>query len=294
MKAIRRAGALDVGKLLFVGALWGASFILIAIALRSFGPVTIAAGRILLAALVLLVISFAAGYRFPTAFADWRKMVVIGVLNSALPFFLISWGMQFISSAESALLMASGTFCALLFSHFASSDEQINLSRAVGVSIGFSGVLILVVEELLHTGMGGLIGQFAVIGAGASYAASSVLSRRIGHLSSLPASACILITASVYMVPVALLTERPIDAEVQTNSIIAMIVLGVVSTALAYVIRFSIIKTNGAVFMAQVGYLVPLFGVIWSWTFLSEEVSINMLVALAIILLGIAITRRGT
>ncbi|MGI9315788.1 MAG: DMT family transporter [bacterium] len=294
MTAIRRAGALDVGKLLFVGALWGASFIFIALALTSYGPISVASGRILLAAVVLLLICLWMGYRFPTTLSDWRKMLLIGVLNSALPFFLISWGMQYISSAEAALLMASGTFCALILSHFVSPDERINLQRGIGVCIGFGGVLVLVLSELVQTGMGSLAGQLAVIAAGASYAASSVMSRRISHLSSLPAAACILATASVYMVPAALWWEQPLKGDAQSSAVLAMLVLGVMSTALAYVIRLTIIKTNGAVFMAQVGYLVPLFGVVWSWLFLSEAVSMNTLAALGIILLGIAVTRKGT
>jgi len=98
--AIRRATRLDVAKLIFVGAIWGASFIFIALALESFGPITVAAARISLAAVVLLTISIAAGYRHKYSLADWRKMILIGSLNSGLPFFLISWGMQFISSAE--------------------------------------------------------------------------------------------------------------------------------------------------------------------------------------------------
>lgn len=294
MRGIRRAGTLDVVKLLFVGALWGASFILIAIALRSYGPVSVAAGRILLATIVLASISVAMGYRFPATLKDWKKMSLIGVLNSALPFFLISWGMQFISSAESALLMASGTFGALILSHFVSPDERINLARGIGVSIGFGGVLVLVISELIQTGMGSLAGQSAVIAAGLSYASSSVLSRRISHLSSLPAAACILATASAYMVPLALWWEQPLTFVAQGTSVAAMVVLGVMSTALAYVIRLNIIKTNGAVFMAQVGYLVPLFGVIWSWIFLTESISLNTLAALVTILIGIAVTRIGT
>ncbi len=294
MREIRRARTLDVVKLLFVGALWGASFILIAIALRSYGPISVAAGRILLATIVLTSIGVVMGYRFPSSLKDWKKMWLIGILNSALPFFLISWGMQYISSAESALLMASGTFCALILSHFVSPDERINMARGIGVSIGFCGVLVLVISELVQTGMGRLAGQGAVIAAGLSYASSSVLSRRISHIPSLPASACILATASVYMVPIALWWEQPLSSEVQRSSLIAMVVLGVMSTALAYVIRFNIIKTNGAVFMAQVGYLVPLFGVIWSWIFFTESISLNTLAALFTILLGIAVTRKGT
>ena len=253
-----------------------------------------AAWRISLAALVLFVVCHATGNRLSRSVADWREMLLIGSLNSALPFFLISWGIQYISSAEAALLMATGTFFSLILSHFVSPDERINASRFIGISVGFCGVFLLVVHELLETGMGGLKGQLAVIGAGVSYATSSVLSRRISHLPALPAAASILGCTSVYMLPLAFLLEDPLPAVADAISIGAILMLGIIATAVAYVIRLQIIVNNGAVFMAQVGYLVPLFGVIWSWLFLAETVSPQMTAALAAILCGIAITRRGT
>ncbi len=291
---IRRATHRDVAKLLFVGAIWGASFIFIALALQGFGPITIAAGRISLAAVVLLFICVMRGYQLWRPATDWRKMILIGSLNSALPFFLISWGMQFISSAEAALLMASGTFFALVLSHFLSADERFNVNRVVGISIGFCGVILLVLHDLLVSETGSVKGQLAVIGAGASYASSSVLSRRISHIPPLPASASILVTTCVYMLPLAFWFEQPLVTEANIGAILSLVTLGVVGTAIAYVIRLQIIADNGAVFMAQVGYLVPLFGVIWSWLFLSEPVGAATIAALAAILCGIAITRRGT
>jgi len=292
--AIRRATRLDVAKLIFVGAIWGASFIFIALALESFGPITVAAARISLAAVVLLTISISAGYRHKYSLADWRKMILIGSLNSGLPFFLISWGMQFISSAEAAVLMASGTFFALILSHFASSDERFNASRVIGVAVGFCGVILLVIHDLLISESGSLRGQIAMILAALSYASSSVLSRRISHIPALPASASILACTSVYMLTLAFLFEDPINADPRMVPILALVALGVLGTAIAYVIRLQIIANNGAVFMSQIGYLVPLFGVIWSWLFLSEIVGIVTVAALVAIMCGIAITRRGT
>ena len=291
---IRRATHLDVAKLVFVGAIWGASFIFIALALKSFGPITVAAGRISLAAVVLLVISFAAGYRLKYSLADWRKMILIGSLNSGLPFFLISWGMQFISSAEAAILMASGTFFALILSHFASSDERFNTNRVIGVSVGFCGVILLVIHDLIFSESGSLKGQIAMILAGLSYASSSVLSRRISHIPALPASASILSCTSIYMLSLAFFFEGPIHSDPEPMAVLALVALGVLGTAIAYVIRLQIIANNGAVFMSQIGYLVPLFAVIWSWLFLSEAIGVATVAALVAILLGIAITRRGT
>ena len=294
MQPIRRAGALDVGKLFFVGALWGLSFILMAVALKSFGPVSIAAWRIVLATVVLLAVCFATGRSLPADPSDWRKMLFIGMLNSALPFFLISWGLQFVSSAESALLLATGTFCSLIPSHFVSPDERINPARALGVFVGFCGVAVLVLGDLLAEGLGGIRGQLAVMGAGVSYAVSSVMSRRISHLPSLPAATGILATASCYMLPLAFWLEQPLNLSAETDALLAIVTLGVLATGLAYVIRLNIIRHNGAVFMSQVGYLVPLFGVLWAWLLLSERISFETWLALGAILVGIVITRRGT
>ena len=294
MTTIRRATGLDVGSLLFVGALWGASFIFISIALPSFGPISIAAGRILLAAIVLVIVCVL--FRFPISRnpQDWQKFLLVGIFNSAIPFFLISWGMQFISSAEAALLLATSSFSAMLLSHFFSTDERINLARGMGVAVGLSGVLVLVVTDLLEGGLGGLKGQFAVIVAGMSYALSSVMTRRISHLPTLSATAGITLSACIYMLPLAFLIESPNVFAASSPAIWSLTMLGVFSTALAFVIRYRIIRNNGAVFMAQVGYLVPVFGVFWGWLFLSEPLVMQTLISLGVILIGIAITRVGS
>lgn len=291
---LRKATLFDVSKLLFIGALWGASFIFMSLALNSYGPISIAAWRIVLAAVTLLLVCFFSGQALPYSHRDWKKLTLIGFLNSALPFFLISWGLQFISSAEAAVLMASGTFSALILSHFFSTDERINPARVLGVLTGFCGVLVLVISTLMETGPGAFKGQLAVMLSGVSYASSSVMARRIAHIPSLPAAASIMLSASVYMMLLAWLFEQPFTLQADQIPMAAVAFLGVLSTALALVIRLSIIRHNGAVFMSQVGYLVPLFGVFWSWLFLTETIGQQTFVALGIILLGIMITRLGS
>ena len=293
LAAIRRPTPFDVCRLLFVGAIWGASFIFVSLALHDFQPISIAAWRVFLAALILLAIALLSRSRFPRGLRHWRYIFVVGSLNSAIPFFLISWGQQYISSAESALLMAMGTFCALLLSHYTSKDERITPARALGVSIGFVGVLVLVLWELMETGLGGIKGQIAVLAAGCSYAVSTVISRRITHLPPIATSAGTLICASVYMVPLAFLLEDPLPAAPGNAALLSLLYLGVVATALAVTIRFTIVRANGAVFMGQVGYLVPLFGVIFSGIYFANAITLQTLLSLALILIGIAITRMS-
>lgn len=294
ISTLRKPTLLDVGRLLFVGAIWGGAFIFIAVALDDFGPFSIAAWRVTLGAAVLLAIALATGQRFARAPREWCYIVIVGCLNSAVPFFLISWGQQFINSAESALLMAMGTFFALIVSHFTSHDERINRARASGVTIGFIGVLVLVFWDIGAATAGTLIGQLAVIVAGCSYATSSIVSRRLTHLPMLSTTAATLISASLYMVPLAFLVEDPLPARTGAMSLFALAYLGVVATALAMTVRFFIIRANGAVFMSLVGYLVPLFGVLWSGLYFADAINLQTLLSLGLIMLGIAITRRGS
>ena len=290
---IRKPTIPDICRLLFVGAVWGASFVFINIALTDFGPVSIAAWRVLLAGVALLGVCLAVRSRFGFDARSWRLVVVIGCLNSAVPFFLISWGQQFISSAESAILMATGTFCSLIVSHFTSSDERINTARFAGVLTGFLGVAVLVVSDLLAVGFGAFKGQVAVMLAGCSYAISSVIARRVTHLPALSVSAAAMLSSAFYMVPLALLLENPLPTNPGLGPLVSIAFLGLVATALAFVVRFWIIRANGAVFMSQVGYLVPLFGVLWSWLAFAGTLGTTTIIALLLILLGIAITRKA-
>jgi drug/metabolite transporter (DMT)-like permease len=243
---------------------------------------------------VLLCVALLIGQPFPRGFREWRKIFFVGCLNSAIPFFLISWGQQYISSAESALLMAMGTFFALIVSHFTSQDERINRYRALGVGVGFIGVLVLVFWDIQEAGLGTLMGQLAVIVAGCSYATSSIVSRRLTHLPMISTSAATLLSASLYMIPLAFILEDPLPAEVSNTSLFALAYLGVIATAFAMTMRFFIIRANGAVFLSLVGYLVPLFGVLWSGLYFSDDINQQTLLALALILTGIAITRKGS
>ena len=291
---IRQPTIFDIARLLFVGATWGASFLFIALALDGFGPVFIAALRVALAAVVLVAICMVMKQPAPAALSDWRKLALIGLLNSALPFFLIGWGQQFISSAETALLIAITPFCALVFSHFSTRDERVNWARCIGVGVGFCGVLVLVVSELRDAGLGGVREQLAVMLAGACYAGAAVLGRRVAHLPPISSAAVMMVTASVYMLPLAFFFEPLGSTNPGWVPVLSVLFLAIVTTALGVVLRFIIIRDNGTVFMTQVGYLIPLFGVIWSWLFLTASITAQTWTALVLILIGIGITRRGS
>lgn len=293
IQTLRKATAFDIFRLIFISAIWGGSFIFIALALEVFGPLSIVAIRVVLATLVLIGVSFLTRQAFSKSYSDWKKFFVIGFLNSAFPFFLINWGQQTISTAESSLLMATTTFCALIFSHLYISDEKINKARGLGVFIGFLGVAVLLLADLMQANLSSLQGQLAVMIAAASYAIASVMGRRISHLPPIPCSAAIMFSTCFYMIPLALIFEQPFAVKLTTTAIVSVLFLGIVATALTFVLRFTIVRDNGVIFLSQVGYLIPLFGVLWSWLFLSEIISTQTWIALVLIIIGIAITRQG-
>lgn len=290
----RTANSVDFVRLLFVCAIWGSAFVFIDISLDSFGPITVAAFRVLMASVVLVVISVLTKKLPKLKSREWLIVTIVGLFNSALPFFLISWAQQYINAAEAAALMATGALSALIISHFTTLDERINAPRALGLIVGFGGILILFWDELQRADSSALGGLLAVTAAGICYASSTVLSRRVSHIPPITMATYTVSTALTYMLPLAIWLESPVTEGASFVSWTAVIYLGVISTALAYVIRFTIIRNNGAVFMSQAGYLVPVFGAFWGWLLLSNEISMTLLLSLLVILCGVAITRKGT
>ncbi len=291
MPPIRQPTTIDTARLFALGAIWGSAFLCIEIALTGFAPLTLAAGRIALAAVALAVAVRLAGQHLPFHPRTLGLLTVIGFFNTALPFVLISWGQQHIDSAMAAILMAIGPFVALILSHLFTGDDRLTLPKIAGMLLGFAGVAVLVGIDAIAGAKATVLGQLSVMGAAACYALSGVLTRRVAHVPPLANAATVLLTATVYMVPLALLVDRPWLSMPGGPALMALAFLGLFPTGLAYLLRFQIITAVGATFMSQVSYLVPLFAVLWGWLFLAEIPSAGGWAALGLILLGINISR---
>ncbi|HET8726997.1 MAG TPA: DMT family transporter [Alphaproteobacteria bacterium] len=293
MAPIRAATALDVFKLFLLGGIWGSAFLCIAIALEGLPPTSIAAGRIALAGAALGAVAWGRGARLPRDGKTWALIILIGALNSAVPFLLISWGQQAIASSRAAILMATGPFAVLALSHLFTRDDRLTLPKLAGVVLGFAGVVLLVGFDAVIGDHASVAGQLAVVGAALCYAVSALLTRKAAHVPPLALSATVLGSAALYMVPAALLYDRPWELAPGWDSLAAVLFLGLFPTGLAYLLRFQIINDVGMTFMSQVSYLVPIFGVLWGWLFLAEMPTPAAWGALALVLAGIAISRLG-
>ncbi|WP_085904401.1 DMT family transporter [Kiloniella majae] len=279
--------------LVMLGAIWGSSFFLIKVTLESITPVTLTAFRLFFAFLVLTSLMFILGKRFPKDFKTWRYYVLIGITGNILPFVLISWGELHITSGLAAILMAVIPLTALLIAHLWTDDEKMSLPKFIGTVIGFGGVVLLVGPEALN-GLGdSVLGQLAVAFASFCYGASSVFARKVGlvKLDPIVNGSAILLCASLMALPMAFIVEEPMSLEPTLISVGALLMLSIVSTAIAYIILYYLLGAVGASFTALNNYLVPVFGMIWGFLFLSERYEQEAFIALAVILLGIVVTQ---
>jgi drug/metabolite transporter (DMT)-like permease len=294
MQPIRQATGLDTVKLLCLGALWGSTFLWIEIALTTFSPLTIVAARIAVGAAILLVVSILAGYGAMPDRRTLLRIAVAGACGSAAPFTLIAWGQQHIPSSTAAVLMGAGPFMALFLSHFFTPDDRFTLPKVVGLLIGFAGLVVLIGPEAVFGVSPTLAGQLAVIAATFAYAIGGVIIRRITGVAAPMAAGLMLASSALYMVPIALIVERPWTLTYEAGSVFALLALGIGPTALAHFLRVQLIRSVGVTFVAQVNYLIPVFGILWVWIVLWDIPSLRAWIALAFILAGITVVRAGT
>jgi|TARA_R110002072_G_scaffold19100_28_gene71185 drug/metabolite transporter (DMT)-like permease len=315
----RRAGAIrapnwvDTARLFALGAIWGSAFLSIEIGLESMGPFTLTASRLVLSAGLLLGLMALARLPFPRQGWVWRRLALVSLFNAALPFALISWGQQSVDSAMAAVLMGAGPLIGLILNHLFTGDDRMSAAKVLGVSLGFVGVLLLFGEEAwaaLQAGWrgglniasvqalggaggvwAGVLGQLAIVGGAASYALSGLLTRRLSHLDTRVAAASMLLLSTLYFLPLAFWAEGLKVGNLTGRAIVAVLFLGLVASGFAALMRFQLIKDTGAVFMSQVSYLVPVFGVAFSALFFLRAPQPQTLAALLLILCGVAVSR---
>jgi drug/metabolite transporter (DMT)-like permease len=278
--------------LVALSLIWGSSFMFIKVAVRELDPSTLILGRLGLATVTLaLVVPALAGGR--TVLADLRRhlrpLVVVGLLNTAVPFWLLSWGETRIDSGLASIIQASvPIFNALLaFGFF--HDERVTGRRLAGVAIGFVGVALLVGAQP-HAK---LLGALAVVGMALCYAAGGLLTKR--YLASARPHAIALGTSAAAAVAVlpAGVVQAPHDVP-GWKTFASVAVLGTLCTAVAYLVFFTIIARAGAGYAALVTYLVPPVALAYGALFLDEGVGAAAAGGLVLILLGVALgTRRA-
>lgn len=284
--------AREFSVLLALGAIWGASFMFIKLGLEGLQPFALVELRLALAAVALLAVNALRKSYFPALIKNWRPLTVMGLLNCAVPYVLITWGEHYISSGLAAIYNACAPlWVALLVSFLPRSSERLNGVKLAGLLCGMLGVVLVVSGNLtlaasdpLH-----LVGQGAVLLAALSYAISGLYGRR--NLAGVPSSVSAtgqLVTGAIMLLPLAALQ---IPSQVPSAlSLWAVVTLAILGTALASMMFYWLLGRVGATGTLLVTYLLPGFALVWGALFLREPITLTAVLGLALVLAGIAIT----
>jgi drug/metabolite transporter (DMT)-like permease len=286
----------DVIEWVILGAVWGGSFLFTKVAVPAFGPFALVEVRLAVAAAVLAVPVFVRR-EWPHVRARWGTLLVLGVLNCSIPFTLFAWAMQphhtadgtvqSLSAGDSSVLNATTPLFAVVLG-FAFLRERVTLRQAVGLGVGFAGVVTLVWEKLSFSGDGWAV--LACLAAAFLYGVSShVINRRLKGVPSVAVSAASLFFAAVLLLPVA--AFNPPAAMPGGRAWAAAVALGVVCTAVGFLMYFRLLANIGPTRAITVVYAIPAFGILWGWLFLSEGVSVFTVVGGAVIVAGVVLVK---
>ena len=283
--------------LLFIlSAIWGSAFFNYKIVLNSFDFFLLAGGRIFFASIFLCLLSliFLKTINFKILFS--RKIYIfflIGFTNYVLPFCLIAFGIDGMTSGLAALLMSAGPFYAIILSHFFTNDK-FNRYKFLGTVIGFISVFILFYDQVYISKTTTIISVLIVMSASLSYVIGGLIIQKYREYNNETIATLSMICGTIILLPICILKLNNLDFDqIEMSSVLSLIYLGIVSTAIAFMIRAKLIFENGLIFMSQVSLLIPIFGLYFSWLFLSENFSINMFISLIIILFGLWVLQLG-
>lgn len=279
----------ELGLLVLLSFLWGGSFTLIKVAVETVPPATIVTGRLAIGATLLMLLVMARGIAIPRTPVLWGAFLVQGVLQSALPFTLISWGEKHIDSGLAGLLNSTPPLFAFLITFFILREGGAAMRKFLGVATGFAGAAVILGPEILAGSGNSVLGQLAITGASLSYAVAAIYARRFSGQPALLTAACSMTMAAILILPVSLYVDHPWTLAPSSEAIWSVVVLGVFSTALAMIIYFRLVKTLGTLGVTSGSYLRAGFSVLLGIMLLDEALSLSLAIGLVLIFLGVAI-----
>ncbi len=289
---MRQPKLLDYLLLTLLALIWASAFFNIKIATYSFGPVTIAFLRVFFGAIPVLLICYLKDIKIEAFSKDWHWFAMIGFINLVAPFFLIAYGIKSVQSNLAAILMSTTPLSSTILGHFYTKNEKFNFIKTFGILIGFSGILYLFSDNLLID-ENNFVSALLILLGSTCYVIGGVLTLKISKKKNENVTGSILIWAVIILIPLVSFIEQPWNITPRLDSTISVIYLGFVSTGIAWLLRFRILVNNGLIFQSQVSYLIPIFGIILSYIFLKEIITIKVIVSLFAVCVGIYFVRKA-
>jgi drug/metabolite transporter (DMT)-like permease len=276
---------------LALGLIWGSSFLWIKIAIREVDAFTLVGWRLLFGTLGMVAVIALRRPPFPRGRSIWLALALLGIINTALPFVLISWGQKTIDSAVASILNSTVPLFTMVIAHFALHDEPITARKAVGLLIGFGGVLALMARDLEAGSLGvGILGQAAVLLAAASYASASVFARRtMREVSPLVQAFVPMAIADAIVWTAATQVGNPGRLPALPLTWVALLWLGLLGSCVAYLLFYNLLHSVGATRTTMVTYVFPVVGVTLGVVFLDELADWRLLAGAALVVASLAV-----
>jgi len=289
---MRQPKLLDYLLLILLALIWASAFFNIKIATYSFGPITIAFLRVFFGAIPVLLLCYYKNIKIEAFTKDWYWFAIIGFINLVAPFFLIAYGVKSVQSNLAAILMSTTPLSSTILGHFYTKNEKFNFIKTVGILIGFSGIVFLFSDNLLIDKNNFSSALLILLGS-TCYVIGGVLTLKISKKKNENVTGSILIWATIILIPLVSFIEQPWNLNPRLDSTISVIYLGLVSTGIAWLLRFKILVDNGLIFQSQVSYLIPIFGTVLSYIFLKELITFKVLISLIAVVIGIYFVKRA-
>lgn len=278
--------------LLGVSAMLGSAFSFTGIAVAHIPPVTVAAGRALLAAIVLWMILRVSGSRLPAPGPAWRPIAVIGVTTGAIPYICLAWGQMHVQSSLAGILFGAVPLFTLVIAHFQAREDRMTPLRIAGVVAGFAGVAAIVGPGALAGLDGEFLGEALILAGAACYGFGSVYTRSNARHAPLAMAAGQNLCAAAILVPLSIVLDAPWRLTPEIESLSAVAALAVIGTAVPAPAIFWLIRSVGAITTSLLAYFIPLTAALIGVLALGEALSFGMVAGFALILGGATLVSR--
>ncbi|MES2906142.1 MAG: DMT family transporter [Pseudomonadota bacterium] len=280
----------DWAALLFMGAIWGSSFLFAHIAVDYIPPLTLAFLRISLACIPLCLVLVWQKIRFRLVYDHFGKLFVLGLLNTAIPFFLIFYSQKFIGPGLGGILNATVPIMIVPLAHFLTHDEKMTARKISGVLLGFFGVMLMIGMDALNGATNNVMAELIMLGASVSYALGGIFARRFKTIPPLITTTGQLLAVAPFLLPLSLIFDDSLNLPMPSLEIWGCIFsLAFLSTALAFVFFFRLLARVGATRASLVAYLIPVSAIILGVVFKNETFTLSDFAGMAMISLSLAI-----
>jgi drug/metabolite transporter (DMT)-like permease len=282
------AMGVELALLLLLATLWGGSYTFIKLGVATIPPITLIAGRTLIAGVLLLLIMLGRDVRLPSDAATWRRFMFQACLNSVIPWTLIAWAERSVDAGLATILNSTSPIFTFFLTLAVAGQDALSWRKMFGVALGMAGICLIVGIQALD-GLGEqLAAQIAIVVATICYAGGAVFSRGFKGLDPIAPAAGSLLCGAAMLLPVSLVVERPWTLTPSGTSLLALAGLAVFSTAIAFVIYFRLIQTLGSVGTTAQAYLRVPIGVALGVWLLGESLSPTAWIGLGFVVAGVA------